>query len=138
MRKEELFRFFDKEPNIDLVHKVLEEMIIYWTLDQINNLSVYDIKTPVYMQVNNNQYEEIREVVDNLDWGDIGNIEIDILSYKIKDILVENSHMSSSSNYCITGDTHGNLDFEVFYEAVKKDVKIYSFVEILGIYGMGV
>lgn len=132
MRKDELFRFFADNPRVNLAHKVLKDMTSYWALSVINNSLVKDTKVKIYRWINDEEFEEVDEDAKDFKWGDIVSISINKAVYSIKDILVEESPLGAENTYCITGDTHGDLDFRIFYEARKAG---YSNIFVCGDFG---
>lgn len=132
MRKDDLFRFFNKDPKDTVVHETLKEMVIYWALSIINKSSVSDVVTDIYKSINREEFKIENINLSNTTWGDIITININNATYSIKDILIEEASTSSESTYCITGDTHGDLDFKVFHNAIKAG---YSNIFICGDFG---
>lgn len=132
MCKEEMFRFYNEEPRLHLAHKILKEMVTYWALNNMNSSLVSNTKTIVYKWINEDEYVEVKEDLTHFTWGDINSVTVTKATYSIKDIIVEQSPISSESTYCITGDTHGDLDFRIFYEARKAG---YTNIFICGDWG---
>lgn len=130
--KKEKFRFFNKNPKLHMVHKRLKEIINYWTLETINNSPTNGVDVVIYKRINNEEYEVINKNFDSLEYIDIKDISINKLAYSIKNVLIEESSLSSGPSYCITGDTHGDLDFKVFYRAKKSR---YTDIFVCGDFG---
>lgn len=123
MRKEELFRFFNEDIKDDSSYRVIKEMISYWVLDIINNNSVLDSGVKIYKWINEEEFEEFNGEVDDFKWGDVNSVFIESLNYSIKDMLIEECPESKENTYCIVGDTHGDLNFKVFFKARKAGYK---------------